>query len=92
MLYQVILYKRDHLHGGHDATDIRSVGSVRAGELLGESLLRSLPCVTTNANYHRDTARASWVAIFAPNERRPVATVDAPVHVWPSVGELGWTP
>lgn len=92
MLYEVVLFESDPYERGHRGTETRKVGSLRAAELLSESLLRSRPVVTTDGCYHRDVARGAWCGTFAPGKHRPVQTIDAPVHIVPSVGDLGWSP
>lgn len=96
MLHQVALYEFNTKTGSHDPVQIRYVGSMRAGELLAESLLKTRPVVTTRYCYHRDVRRGAWCMLTEgpgfETHGHKTRTIDAPVIEVPSVGDLGWTP
>lgn len=86
---EVQLYRRVYGEGFQVARTVRA--RTPGGALLAAKvLLAREPVITTRARQNEDTSRGPF-AMVARGPRKPT-TIDAPVFVVPSVGELGWTP
>ena len=87
-----------------EAGETRRFGTRKAAEMWAASALP--PVVTTNDCYWRDVGRAESVECtkryrgkrpsnkgrFWRNSYMSLPTINAAIHIVPSVGELGWTP
>lgn len=90
--YQAIVWVRDLTDGAWSPMLIGSFRShVRAERCVRNSLTKRYRVITTRGCYHRDVARANYGEVR--NAKRPELcgeTINAPVEIVPSVGELGY--
>lgn len=89
MTYCVELYTPLQSERGWALVDRRAVGTKRAADLCADALLR--PHTRTETAYSARVTRGAFVQIET-RDGRPVRGVDAPIHIVPSVGDLGVTP
>jgi hypothetical protein len=91
-MYRATIYARSQYNPCFEAGESRIFGTQRAAELWAASVLPTT--VTTCDCYHRDVARAPSVRLARLGENGEskilVRYIEAPVHVVPSVGELGY--
>jgi hypothetical protein len=99
-------WARDPYEPGLFARETRTFGTLTAARAWATTVVA--PIVTTNDIYWRDVARGDHVEFTRTRRSRlsygftrgrmlrhthaPAGRYDSPVHLVPSVGELGWTP
>lgn len=97
MLYRVTLFK-PHTHERCClAVDSHVVGTLPAARLVASAMLK--PLARRETNYSSRVTRAPYVQITtcpfgtkSPLGGSQVESVEAPLMIVPSVGDLGWTP
>lgn len=94
MTFTVTLWRFTYSLQAWEPVATRTVGTVRAGELLADSWLEPHRITTTRDCYHRDTAHAAFVTIDPARAEKRYARechrVEAKADIVPSVGELGY--
>jgi hypothetical protein len=77
---------------GLECNDRRTVGSLKAAELLATELLKPYARYETKYNARRN--QKAWVNVYKRNEdhhyNNAVASYDPTLTIVPSVGELGY--
>lgn len=93
MLYRVMLFVPNPKEGGWSLARETIVGTVRAAELQSQSWL--IP--EFESDYGARVRRFPFVSVYKkrdglPSKTDKVASFETPIHIVPSVGDLGWTP